>query len=254
MSWHQEFVAALFDADLPPPAGLTAWNASDPAARFAVYRNNVIVSLIDALADTYPVTQELVGEDFFRAMARLYIVEEPPRSRVLAFYGASFPIFIERFSPAASVPYLADVARLEIQRAYAYHSSDVDALSADMITQALVDIDRLPEMLVELHPSLELVRSQYAIVSLWAAHQGLADISDINPYVPETALVIRPQLDVEVISLNAGSSDFVSHLLRGGTLGAAVERVSLIYNNFDLTDILGLLIRSQAITSIYIPK
>ena len=57
MNGQQAFVAALFDAELPPPTGLTAWNGSDPATRFAVYRNNVVVSLIDALADTYPVTQ-----------------------------------------------------------------------------------------------------------------------------------------------------------------------------------------------------
>ncbi len=254
MNGHREFVAALFDAEMLPPVGLTTWNGSDPTARFAVYRNNVIVSLIDALADTYPVTQELVGKDFFRAMARLYIVKEPPSSPVLAFYGASFPVFIERFTPAASVPYLADVARLEMQRVCAYHSSDLIALSTDTITQALMDIGRLPELFIKLHPSLRLVRSQYAVVSLWAAHQGLADISGVNPYVSETALVIRPQLDVEVTSLNAGASDFVSHLLQGATLGAAAEQASQACYDFDLTGILGLLIRSHAITSMYISK
>ncbi len=70
MSTHAAFAEALLDPAAPCPPGLTSWNGSDPAQRFAIYRNNVIVGLIDALADTYPVTEELVGEAFFRAMAR----------------------------------------------------------------------------------------------------------------------------------------------------------------------------------------
>ena len=66
------FAAALLYPARPCPPGLHAWNGSDPAARLAVYRNNVVSSLIDALADTFPVVQQLVGEEFFRAMAGVF--------------------------------------------------------------------------------------------------------------------------------------------------------------------------------------
>lgn len=254
MSGHQAFVAALFDAELPYPDGLSTWNGSDPAARFAVYRNNVIVSLIDALADTYPVTQELVGEAFFRAMARLYIGEAPPHSRVLAFYGASFPDFIEQFPPAASVPYLADVARLEMLRVEAYHAADTSALSAEVIAQALANADSLPQQLITFHPSLRLLQSQYAVVSLWAAHQGITEISTVDPLIAESALVVRPHLNVEIIRLDHGASDFVSQLFQGNTLGEALEHASEIQPDFDLAGILGLLIQSQAIVSMKIKE
>ncbi|MEO8121927.1 MAG: DNA-binding domain-containing protein, partial [Rhodoferax sp.] len=72
MNSQTAFANALLNAELPCPSGLKTWNGSDPGTRFAVYRNNVMVSLIDALADTYPVVQELVGEEFFRAMARVF--------------------------------------------------------------------------------------------------------------------------------------------------------------------------------------
>ena len=111
---QQDFAAALLDPDLAVPAGLTAWNGSDPAQRFRVYRNNVIVALIDALAGTFEVTQELVGENFFHAMARRYAYAHPPRSRLMAVYGASFPAFIETFPPTAGLPYLADVASARV--------------------------------------------------------------------------------------------------------------------------------------------
>jgi len=250
VSAQQQFFEALLDPGQAPPAGLSAWNASDPATRFAVYRNNVLVSLIDALADSYPVTQELVGEEFFRAMARLFVRAEPPRSPLLAFYGEALAGFIERFPPAASLPYLADVARLEMLRVRAYHAADAGQLPAGAIAQALADAETLPDLRVGLHPALRLLRSPYAVVSLWAAHQGIAEISAVDPYQPENALLLRPHLDVELIRLDPGAGAFVAQLLNGETLGSSVEQVSLAHGDFDLGGILALLIRARAITSI----
>ena len=67
MNSQQAFANALTDPAQPCPPGLISWNQSDVAQRFAVYRNNVMASLVDALADTFVVTQELVGPEFFRA-------------------------------------------------------------------------------------------------------------------------------------------------------------------------------------------
>lgn len=250
MSGQQEFFDALRDPAHPIPVGLTTWNGSDPAVRFAVYRNNVIVSLIDALADSYPVTQELVGEKFFRAMARLYVDAEPPRSRMLVFYGTSFPDFIEHFPPATSVPYLSDVARLEMMRVQAYHAAECAILPADAIAQLLVNVDQLPNLLIRFHPSVGLLRSQYAAASLWAAHQGIADIATVDPEVAESVLVMRPHADVEVIRVSASAADFIALLLDGTTLGIAVERVSFAHSDVDLSYMLSLIVQKQLISSI----
>lgn len=250
MSTQQQFSAALLDPERGTPAGLTTWNNSDPAKRFAVYRNNVIVSLVDALADTYPVTQELVGEDFFRAMARLFADDAPPRSPVLAFYGADFPDFIANFAPAASLPYLADVARLEMARVHAFHAADAMVLPTEDIAAALAEPDVLPELMLGLHPSLRLLRSDYAVVSLWAAHQGLADIASVDPTVPENALVLRPALEVEVMGVDAVAAEFMAQLLQGARLGDAAASAIALNPEFDLSGILTTLIGKHAITSI----
>lgn len=249
MSGQQAFFSALLDPASPPPTGLVAWNMSDPATRFAVYRNNVAVSLVDALADTFPVTQQLVGEEFFRAMARIHAVAEPPRSPVLARYGETFPDFIERFPPAASVPYLADVARLEMARVQAYHAADTAPLCAEAYLQALANEDALPRLLIGLHPSSRLAQSPYAIMSLWAAHQGIGELSAVDPYVPENALIVRPQFNVEIRRLPADVHHFVACLLRGDKLGAAANHTRREHTEFDLAGALGLLIRANAISS-----
>ena len=113
-----DLAAALLAPERAAPAGLA------PQARLAVYRNNVVVSLTDALAAAYPAVLSLVGERFFKAAAGVYVRAEPPRSPVLITYGQSFAQFLEGFAPAAKLPFLADVARLERLWLEAYHAAD----------------------------------------------------------------------------------------------------------------------------------
>ncbi len=251
MSPQRCFAEALLDPEQACPPGLITWNASDPARRFAVYRNNVIVSLVDALADTFAVTQDLVGEAFFRAMARVFAYTNPPTSRLLVFYGETFPAFIERFPPAASLPYLADVARLEFLRVRAYHAADVAPVRSEDIVAVLADEDKLPDLGLALHPSLAVLDSAGAVVSLWAVHQGVGDLATLVPDVPETALVVRDGLDVEVMSIPRASGVFIKALKRGATLGDAMALAQRSDPDFDATLPLALLIQKSAITALY---
>ena len=98
--FETSFADALLDADRPIPDGVTAHNAAVPARRFAVYRNNVVVGLGKALRSRFPVVGKIVGEEFFAAMARLFVQQQPPRSPLLATYGDDFPAFIAAFEPA----------------------------------------------------------------------------------------------------------------------------------------------------------
>ena len=251
MSPQRCFAEALLDPEQACPPGLITWNASDPARRFAVYRNNVIVSLVDALADTFAVTQDLVGEAFFRAMARVFAYTNPPTSRLLVFYGETFPAFIERFPPAASLPYLADVARLEFLRVRAYHAADVAPVRSEDIVAVLADEDKLPDLGLALHPSLAVLDSAGAVVSLWAVHQGVGDLATLVPDVPETALVVRDGLDVEVMKIPRATGVFIKAVKRGATLGDAMALAQRSDPDFDATLPLALLIQKSAITALY---
>lgn len=250
MSDQRLFTAALLDPDAPCPTGLTTWNGSDLARRFAVYRNNVVVSLIDALADTFPVTLELVGDEFFRAMAGIFVRAAPPTSPLLAEYGEGFPAFIERFEPARSVPYLADVARLELLRVRAFHAADAEPLTPEQVARALADPERLPALRATCHPSLGVLRSRYAVVSLWAAHQGIGDLARVDPFLPESALVVRGGLEVQVIALPPGDDVLVAGFANGLTLGDAAALAASTHVDFDLTTQLALLLRHGALCSL----
>lgn len=248
-----EFAAALLDPALACPQGLRAWNGSDPAARLAVHRNNVVGSLLDALADTFPVVQELVGVEFFRAMAAVYVRQSPPRSRMLSRYGEDFADFIERFGPAASVPCLPDMARLEMARVRAYHAADAEALALQAVSPALAREDRVAQLRLVFHPSVSVLRSRHAVVSLWAAHQDGSDLGLIDPDLPEDAIVLRTGLDVLVLQLPPGGAELVKALLAGQSLADAGAAAGAAAPAFDLSTILVLLMSRGALTSIHLP-
>lgn len=246
MTAQRVFADALLAESFTCPPGLIAWNGSDPGRRFAVYRNNVIVGLVDALADTYPVTQALVGETFFREMARLFVRAHPPRSPVLAWYGDAFPAFAETFPPVAALPYLADVARLERLRVQSYHAADAAPLPPAEIAALLADEDALPLVRFTLHPAVGVLRAAHPVVSLWAAHQAddpVGALADVDLAVAEAALVLRPGLDVEITRIEDGAAEFIDNLRHGLALGPAADTAAA----FDLAATLGLLIRSGAI-------
>lgn len=228
------FARALLDPQQPLPPGITAPAGADPLRRFNVYRNNVVVSLIDALATTFPVTRELVGDEFFRAMARIHVAQSPPQSRLLAEYGAGFPDFIAGFEPAQTLPYLADVARLEHLRVVAYHAADAVALGADAFQPLLATPERLLELRFVLHPACRWLVSAHPVFSLWAAHQGALALSDVDLAQSESVLVVRPEFEVRVLALPPGSVAFLDALSGGATLAEASAWAADASDAFDL--------------------
>jgi hypothetical protein len=245
---QSEFATALLDAGLAVPAGLTSHTAKRPQKRFAVYRNNVVASLIEALRAKFPATERIVGEEFFRAMARLFVTAHPPRSKILHTYGEDFGDFIAAFEPAAELPYLADVARLEDARTRAYHAADAEPLTpADFENIAA---DGIGALRLSLHPSLEVLRSQHPVLTIWSMNAGEAELGPIADYVPEDALILRPQWEVIVRQLPPGGAVFIEALREGFPLAVAAEQALAGDPRFDLIGNLAGLIGSGAVAGI----
>jgi hypothetical protein len=231
--FETSFAQALLDAERPIPNGVTAHNAADPTRRFAVYRNNVVAGLVRALKDRFPVVERIVGEEFFGVMARVFVVERPPRSPLLATYGDDFAAFIAAFEPARELVYLADVARLEAARTRAYHAADATPLDADGF--AALDAGLVTGIRIDLHPSTEIVRSPHPIVTIWAMNSGEREFAPVEKWHGEDALVIRPYLDVETRVLPPGGTAFLHALAGGLPLGKAADVALADCSEFDLS-------------------
>jgi hypothetical protein len=249
MNLYDEFAGSLLPQSDACPQGLSSWNGSDPQQRFAVYRNNVVVSLIGALADNYPVTLRMVGEDFFSGMAQLYMAAEPPRSAVMVQYGDAFPDFIEGFPPAAGLPYLADLARLELYCRQSFHAADAATVTPAALQGLLADEAALARVRFTLHPALRAASFRHAAVSLWTAHQQedtTSRLATVDPLLAEHALLLRPEMVVQVLPIEEGAAAFITNLQQGLTFAEAVNtRLP-----FNLGGALELLIRYGAITRV----
>ena len=250
-----EMQTAFAEALLEPEAALppAIARAASPAAkrRFDVYRNNVTSSLIEALKASFPVVCRLVGEDFFKAAATLYVRQDPPRSPLLFRYGASFADFLEGFPPAASVPYLGDVARLEWAWLQAYHAEDRAPLPIQDL--AAFPQESLPALRFTLHPSFSLLRSRWPLVSLWAAVRAQREDPNIDMSQGEEAVLLRPEDQVMVQLLPAGACNFLSALAAGRSLGEAAQLAAEQHSGFDLAHHLQGLFTLGAVAAIIAP-
>lgn len=242
-----EFAHALLDPDDPVPQAVRAHTGERPTTRFAVYRNNVVASLVGALRAKFPATARIVGDEFFAAMARVFVTTRPPRTRILHVYGDDFGDFIEGFAPAAELPYLADVARLEAARTRAHHAADAKPMQAAAF--AAVEPGAIGRMRLTLHPSLEVVRSRHPVVTIWMMNAGESELAPVDENEPEDALIVRPGMQVTVRKLPAGGAALLLALASGATLAEAASCAATDDPGFDLTTNLAGMILSGAVTA-----
>ncbi len=241
------FAGALLDPRLPVPQGVVDPAGNPAPKRFAVYRNNVTVSLIEAMATAFPAVRKIVGEEFFAAMAREFVRAHPPRSPLLMFYGGEFSDFLASFEPVVHLPYLADVAQLEQLRREAYHASDADPQPADFL--AAIPAEELGSVRFTIHPSTRLLQAEHPALSLWEWNNATDESQkpDLSEH-GESILIARPGLVVEMRRLPPGGYPFLCALASGRTLGAAAE-AGAADPEFDLTTNITGLIESQIVTA-----
>lgn len=242
------FAPALLDPMRAAPPVVTGPNGKAAGKRYDVYRNNVTVSLIDALAAIYPAVQRITGTDFFRAMARFHVRSHPPTSPLLFEYGRNFPGFIARYEHAQIMPWLADVARVERAWLDAYHARDAAPLAPAHL--AAVAPERLADLVFTPHPATQIVRSEFSAVTIFAANRDGAPVSRIDASMSEDALITRPGFDVIVRHLPPGGAAFAARLMEARPLGEAAGSALDASPDFDIAANIAGLIEAGAFTSI----
>jgi hypothetical protein len=211
-------------------AAAPGWVVGDGVAaarRLAVHRDTFDSRVTGALRLAFPAVVHLVGADFFAHAARCYAHAEPPHRAWLDAYGSRFPAFLERFAPAASLAYLADVARLEWAVNRALHAEDRAVL--DLVRLARVDETDRERVCLVAHPSVGLLQSRFPVDVIWRAvlerdDDALAAI-DLAA-APVSLVVFRGAADVNVARLEASSWRLLAALCAGKPLGAALDAAS----------------------------
>lgn len=234
--WQQRFAATVFGEDSGDFERYIQMTGLPGARRLQVYRNNTRLSLTGALKAVYPVIERLVGEGFFAYAAAQYIARYPSRSGDLHEFGNAFATFLETFAPAAELPYLPDVARLE----WAYHEVFHAACHAplNVLTLAALPTERQGELRFQLHPAARLLKSSFPILRIWQSNQDDAagdSIVDLNEGGMQWLVFRHETLEIEFQPLSAGAFHLLSALSENRDFATACEHAMSVQPDFDLS-------------------
>ncbi|HEY7742660.1 MAG TPA: DNA-binding domain-containing protein [Burkholderiales bacterium] len=240
--FQDAFVHTLMDPGALPDASVAALVAQ-PA--FDVYRNTVMKGCIDALQANYPAVARLVGDEWFRAAAAIYVRESLPADPTLLRYGASFTDFLARFAPAAELPYLPGVARLDRSWTEAHTAPDETAIGP-------ADIARLaPAALARavLHPHAAARWAWFEdapIYTIWSRNRAAAVPAPGIDWRAEGALLVRPRDAVEWIALDAAGAAFLDACAAGMPAPRAASAALEARDDADLTQLMCTLLAAGA--------
>ncbi|MDK3073149.1 DNA-binding domain-containing protein [Sedimentitalea sp. JM2-8] len=240
------FLTALLDPAAPVPDGLVDASGQPAAARFNVYRNNVVVSLRDAICVGFPIVTRLLGQENMDGIARMFVRAHPPSSPLLMHYGAEFPDFLSGLPQLSHRGFLPDVARLELALRHAYHAADAAGL--DPAALADTQSEALLRSRVTLAPGVSVLRSDWPVYDIWRFNTQ-PDAAKPR-HVAQDVLITRPEFDPAPNLLPPGGATWIAALIDGETVGSALDMAQRDCPDFDLTTCLALLLSGNALTSL----
>lgn len=196
--------------------------------RLNIHRNNYRGGLVGALRITYPAIDRLVGEQFFDGAAARFVAGHAPPIAYLNAYGDGFGDFLESFPPAATLPYLADVARLEWAANCAANAPDAPVIDPSALA-GLGEADQARVIFI-LHPATQLIQVGYDADAIRRAvmardQEALASLAP----KPDRFWLIVHRLGIEVVTrrLTDAEARFTSAVFAGRPLGEALSPESI---------------------------
>ncbi|MDK2126284.1 HvfC/BufC N-terminal domain-containing protein [Parachitinimonas caeni] len=210
------------------------------------YANNSLFNRAGALDDAYPVIRQMVGDEFFEALAREYARTTPSTSPDLNRYGGMLGDFLAGFAPVAHLPYLPDMARLEWAGHLAYYAED--RLVYDWSRLASIPPEQMARLRFRFLPDCALLYSPYPVASIWLAHHG-GEWPSLDQGA-EWVWVQRQQGKVTVEAITPDRAAWLRGLMAGMPLELAIPAALDINPEFPLSAALAALMTAQAIEEI----
>jgi uncharacterized protein (UPF0276 family) len=230
-SGQQAFAAALFDPRQADP--VLARFQGGLAHGLELYRGNLTATWDKTLSAAYPVLRQLVGDEFFAALARAYGMAHPSVDADLNSFGAHFAEFLDTFEHVAEYPYLSDMARFEWALHRAHFAPDAQQLDASAL--GALTPGQLEAAHFTLHPACTLLASDWNIAQLWQAHQAGSGVGFPESMAQSSrAIVARPRWKAELEPLGHAAHAALSVLAAGGSFGAALDAAFALDDDFDV--------------------
>jgi hypothetical protein len=193
-----------------------------------VYKANAEVLALRSLQASYPVVNQLIGDEAFTLLARDLWHHAPPTRGDVAQWGGELAALISSIPQLAEEAYLPDVARIE----WALHKAATAAdATADLASLALLTQHDPDALTLQLAPGSTVLHSSHPAASVVTAHLYASPTFDeighkLRAQTAESALVWRQGLRPMVTACPQADALFVQSLLQGGSLVAALEASS----------------------------
>jgi Putative DNA-binding domain len=242
--FQDAFVDALYNADAHQPsvASLVA------QLGFSVYRNTVVKGSVDALHANFPAVERLVGTEWFRAAATRYVHQSPPTDSRLLHYGADFPAFLDAFEHAQQLPYLGDVARIDLAWTAVHTAADEPGF--DVASMAGLAPEALGQMVFPLRAAVRwLWFPRQPAYTIWRCNREATDMPAELDWSGEGVLLTRPTGGVIWQSISAGGCVFLDACAASQTLDEAAQAALDAEPSLDFMQLLGSLITAGVFRS-----
>ena len=248
------FSTAVFDVERSLPSSIKqVGTPANTKVRFDVYRNNVFVALIDMIEARFPVVLRLVGDEFFRGVARSYVKARPPGMQASIQYGATFADFLKTFPPVEDLPYLPDVAALEWACHEARFAKDEPAPAISDAQQRLASAARDVTPKIRFHAATRCIKSKFPVHAIWETNTHDDEVKKVSSDLGgQDVLIARPKYEVQVALLPAGGADFIDAISHRKSISQALDYAEANTQDISLQDILVCLLSAGAIAEITI--
>ncbi|WP_305856277.1 HvfC/BufC N-terminal domain-containing protein [Balneatrix alpica] len=243
-------LAAIREQAELPSAWLVDAYPCTPDKGLAVYRNNRRILLKEMLRSLYPTVAALVGEAYFAGLIHAYVMSVPSRSGDVHRYGEQMADFIAQYPGSEALPYLADVARLEWAWHRSYYAEDSPPFELACLQQW--GAESFPLLVFELDAAVQLLQSEYSVLSIWAYHQQAQPSGSLHWQQPQQLLVWRPGR-VQLKELSGAEWQALQAMAAGLPLEQVVERALQAEEEFDIQAKLLEWIQMRVIAGVHLP-
>lgn len=240
---QSQFRAALLDANQPVPGGLCDSAGAPAGRRYDVYRNNVVVSLVDAMKLAFPLVRQLLGTQNFDSLMPLFVRAHPPTSPLMMHYGADFPEFLDSLPQIKHLGYLGCAARFDLAMRRSYHAADAPPFDPSVLAAPPEDLANLR---IQRAPATQILRSRWPLYDIWRRATDPAAPKPRN--TAQAILITRSEYDPAPHLLPSGAATWFTALERC-TLGQAIENATAAAPDFDFEATLSLALSSHAFTT-----
>lgn len=225
-----------------------------PVAQLAIYRGSVQGSLTAILQATFPVCCRLVGEAYFKQLAKAFIEKTPHDQPDMTHYGQSFAAFIETALPKHQLCYLADVAALEWACHLALNGSIVPKL--DHVALREVSEAQQANLKFALYQQSTLIYSSYPIWRIWKSNQDdYQGDEQVSLAEGETHLLVhRREKTLCLTPLTEQAFKMLTYFATGNTFLTVCQKCYEEYPTIDIPQLFAECVQCEYLVSFDLPK